>query len=255
VAAIARAAGTALLDTHTDADHNRSVLTISGPDVEAAVRAVVVEAVRLIDLRSHGGVHPRLGAADVVPFVALDDGGQAGALAARDRFAAWAAGELGIPVFLYGPERSLPEVRRNAFEGLAPDLGPPTPHPSAGAICAGARPVLVAYNLWLADGVGIGAARAVAADLRKRRASLVRTLALRAGNTVQVSMNLIDPLNYGPAQAYDEVASHVEVRRAELVGLAPAAVLEAVDATRWDELDLEPSRTIEARSEVAARSW
>jgi glutamate formiminotransferase / 5-formyltetrahydrofolate cyclo-ligase len=240
VAAIAGAAGDGLLDLHHDPDHNRSVLTLVGPE---APRAVAVEAVRRLDLRTHDGVHPRLGVVDVVPFVPLGRATLDDAVAARDSFAAWAAQQLGVPCFLYGPGRSLPDVRRRAFRDLRPDVGPEHPHPAAGAVAVGARPVLVAYNLWLASD-DVGSARAVAAELRS---PVVRALGLATGGGAQVSLNLLDPLAFGPAAAYDAVAARVEVARAELVGLAPASVLERTDRDRWTELDLAPDRTIEAR--------
>jgi glutamate formiminotransferase len=241
VDAIARAGGDALLDVHADAAHNRAVLTLAGPAVEDAARAVTVEGVRRIDLRLHVGVHPRLGAVDVVPFVPLDGSTLDDAVAARDRFARWAGEELGVPCFLYGPERTLPDVRRHAFTGLAPDTGPAVAHPTAGAICAGARPVLVAYNVWLADGVDVATARAVA---RAVRGPAVRALGLYVGGRAQVSMNLVDPYRLGPAPAYDAVAALVAVDRAELVGLIPRAVLDAVPPSRWGQLDLGPGRTL-----------
>ena len=242
---VAAAAGECLLDVHVDPHHNRAVLTLAGAEgLEEAVRAVVAQAVAAIDLREHTGVHPRLGAADIVPFVPLGDSGMGDAIAARDRFAAWAAENLGLPCFLYGPERPLPEVRRRAFVDLAPDVGPPFPRPRAGATCVGARPVLVAYNVWLAPGVTPAEAKAVAAAVR---GAGVRALGLDVGGQAQVSMNLVDPVVTGPAEAYDAVACLVAVDRAELVGLVPAAVVEAVDRSRWAELDLDPSRTIESR--------
>ena len=240
--AVAGAAGPALLDVHADPYHHRAVLTLAGPHVEQAARAVAAEGTARVDLRLHVGVHPRLGAVDVVPFAPLGDSALSDAVVARDRFAAWAGDELGVPCFLYGPERSLPEVRRLAFNGLEPDTGPSGPHPTAGAICAGARPVLVAYNVWLAPGADVATARLVAAEVRGPR---LRALGLDVGGRAQVSMNLVDPDRLGPAQAYDAVAARVAVDRAELVGLVPAAVLDAVDPGRWAELDLGPSRTIE----------
>ncbi|MDQ6727519.1 MAG: glutamate formiminotransferase [Actinomycetota bacterium] len=245
IAAVAAAGGRAVLDVHTDPHHHRSVLTLAGPgtEVEAAARAVATEAVRRIDIRVHAGVHPRLGAVDVVPFAPLAGATMADALAARNRFAAWAAEILGVPCFLYGPERTLPEIRRGAFAGLLPDRGGPVAHPTAGAMCVGARPVLVAYNVWLAAGVSLATARRVASELR---GPAIRALGLDVGGRAQVSMNLVDPGAVGPAEAYDAVAALATVDRAELVGLVPAAVLEAVPAPRWAELDLGPSRTIEA---------
>lgn len=244
IEALCAAAGPELLDVHSDGHHHRSVLTLAGPAVEEAVRRVAAEAVSAIDLRSHEGCHPRMGAIDVVPFVALGRTAPAGAVAARDRFAMWAGGDLGVPCFLYGPERSLPEVRRSAFTSLAPDLGPQHPHPTAGAIAVGSRPLLVAYNLWLADEVEPERARDVAKALR---GPAVRALALQVGSSLQVSCNLLDPLRFGPDSAYDAVSALVPVARAELVGLAPEAVVTAVPPDRWSELDLDSSRTIEAR--------
>ncbi|MEA2901352.1 MAG: glutamate formiminotransferase / 5-formyltetrahydrofolate cyclo-ligase [Actinomycetota bacterium] len=249
IALLVAAGGRCLLDVHSDAHHHRSVLTLAGPGeaVEAAAWAVTAEAVARLDLRSHVGVHPRLGVVDVVPFVPLEGSTIDVAVAARDRFLAWAADELGLPGFAYGPppERSLPEVRRSAFAGLAPSAGPPRPHPTAGAVCVGARPVLVAYNVWLAEGVGVDEARRVAAAVR--RPGVVRALGLDVGGRAQVSMNLIAPSAVGPAEAFDAVRALVAVDGAELVGLLPAAVLEAVAPARWGELDLARSRTIEAR--------
>ncbi|MCU1499249.1 MAG: Formiminotransferase domain protein [Acidimicrobiales bacterium] len=244
IAAIAAAAGDDLLDVHSDPHHHRSVLTLVG---ERAARAVACEAVARIDLRRHAGVHPRLGAVDVVPFVPLDGSDLAEATEARQAFGAWAAEELALPCFAYGPERSLPEVRRRAFVDLAPDHGPDHPHPSAGAVAVGARPALVAYNVWLTD-ANLATAKAVAAAVRRRG---VRTLGLAVGDRVQVSMNLVDPEAVGPAAAADAVAAHVAIDGCELVGLLPRAVLEAVPEARWAELDVGPERTIEAR--LAAR--
>src|SRR6185503_10912613 len=119
---IAAAAGTELLDVHRDGDHHRAVLTLVGT---AAPRRVAAVAVAELDLRAHDGVHPRLGVVDVVPFVPLEPATMADAVAARDAFAGWAGSELGVPCFLYGEERSLPQVRKEAWRTLAPDTGPP----------------------------------------------------------------------------------------------------------------------------------
>lgn len=251
--ALAAAAGPALLDVHTDPHHHRSVLTLAGPGVEEAARRLAVEAVARIDLGRHAGAHPRLGAVDVVPFVPLGRATMADAVAARDRFARWAAEQLAVPCFVYGPERSLPDVRRGAFGSLAPDTGPALPHPTAGAVAVGARPVLVAYNLWLAADAPVATALAVA---RRVRGPAVRSLGLDVGGRAQVSCNLVDPRAVGPADAYDAVAEcaaelGTAVVGAELVGLVPASVLDAVPPERWSALDLAPSRTIEARLEQA----
>jgi len=241
---LATAAGPDLLDLHRDPHHHRSVLTLVG---EAAPRRVTVAAVARIDVRAHEGVHPRIGAVDVVPFVPLAGSTMDDAVAARDAFCAWAGAELALPCFRYGAERSLPDVRRGAWSTLAPDCGPPEPHPSAGACAVGAREVLVAYNLWLAD-PDVALARRVAAAVR---GDGIRALGLPVGERVQVSMNLVDPRRVGPDAAWDRVAAHAAVAGAELVGLVPSDVLERTPEERWGDLDLSPDRTIEAR--LAAR--
>lgn len=241
---IAAQAGPDLLDVHADADHHRSVLTMVGED---APRAVAAAAVVHLDLRSHHGAHPRIGVVDVVPFVALSGSVPTDAVRARDRFSRWAAAELDLPCFRYGPQRSLPEIRRRAFVDLEPDDGPPTPHPTAGAAAVGARPPMVAYNLWLAE-PDLARARELAVDLR---GPAVRALGLAVGTHVQVSMNLLAPAEVGPASVADAVAGQVAVERCELVGLVPADVLFQVPPGRWAELDLGEDRTIEARIEQA----
>lgn len=240
LAAISAAAGPHLLDVHTDPNHHRSVLTLVGED---AARAVTTEAVARIDLRRHEGAHPRIGAVDVVPFVPLSGSTMADAVAARDRYCRWAADTLDLPCFTYGPERTLPEVRRDAFRGLDPATGPRHPHPIAGAVAVGARPVLVAYNVWLAE-PDLDAARRIARELR---GPAVRTLGLAVGERVQVSMNLVDPEAVGPAEVTDAVAARAAVAGCELVGLVPDAVLARVPPGRWADLDLDPDRTIELR--------
>ncbi len=244
LAELVAAAGAAGLDVHVDPHHHRAVITVAG---EAAPRAVAEAAVARLDLGAHAGVHPRLGVVDVVPFTPVDGSALGEAVAARDGFGAWLAAELGVPGFAYGPERTLPDVRRHAFAELAPTWGPPSPHATAGACCVGARPPLVAYNVWLAD-PDLEAARRVAAAVRGPH---VRALGLAVGAGVQVSMNLVAPEVVGPAAAYDLVAAHVRVGRAELVGLMPAAVLAAVAPARWAELDLAPDRTVEGRLAAA----
>jgi len=239
VAAIASAAGPDLLDVHSDPDHNRSVLTLIGED---APRAVSVEAVARLDLRTHGGAHPRFGVVDVVPFVPLAASDLSGAIRARDQYAHWAAVTLDLPCFLYGPDRDLPGVRRGAFGELAPDLGPVEPHPTAGAVAVGARMPLVAYNLWVDAPPGVATRIA-----RELRSPMVRALAFDLPSGVQVSCNLIQPDRFAPDAVYDAVAAHARIVRAELVGLLPESVLQSVPAHRWTELDIDDDRTIEAR--------
>ncbi|MGI8753997.1 MAG: hypothetical protein ACR2MN_17115 [Acidimicrobiales bacterium] len=252
--ALASETGAELLDVHRDPDHHRSVLTIAGPgpEVEASVRRLARAVVARLDLSAHSGVHPRIGVLDVVPWVALDgwpvaDGRPSVAIDARDSFIRWAGDTLDLPCFAYGPERTLPDVRRQAWVTLDPDAGPLHPHPRAGAVAVGARSILVAYNLWLVK-PDLDLARRIASALRTPD---LRTLALEVGTEVQVSCNLTRPSVVGPAAAFDAVAYQAEVARAELVGLAPRSVLDAVPRHRWPELDLDPSTTIEARLEQA----
>lgn len=254
--AIVAAAGAALADIHSDAQHNRSVLTLAGPEVIEAARAVASATVSVLDISTHSGVHPRLGALDVVPFAPVGTGVAAGvqrAVDARTELARFVGSELGVPCFLYGfacgSGRSLPEIRRQAFDRIRPDAGPPEPHQSAGATAIGARDVLVAYNVWLEPTApGLLASRIA----RALRGPAVRALGFEMGDAGQVSFNLLRPCQLGPAWAYDSVsraaaAVGVRVARAELVGLAPACVLGQVPERRWAELDLSPARTIEAR--------
>jgi glutamate formiminotransferase len=261
VAALSRACGPTLLDVHSDPDHNRSVFTLAGRSeaVEEGARALATAVVEVLDIGSHEGVHPRIGTLDVVPFVSLVPGPDGtlvegpidAALAARDRFAGWAASTLALPCFLYGPERTLPDIRRTAWSSLRPQTGPSVAHPTAGAVAVGARPVLVAYNLWL-HGATIDQARAVASAVRGPG---LRTLGLAVAGAVQVSCNLVDPWHIGPGQAYDIVSvslpADVSIRRAEQVGLIPAAILHTCPKERWTQLGLGPSSTIEARLEKA----
>jgi len=269
---LADRAGSTLLDIHSDPEHHRSVLTLGGEadPVEMAVRSVAETAVERIDLRNHEGVHPRLGAVDVVPFVPLGPTAHLDvAIDARNRFAAWAGADLQLPCFLYGPERSLPEVRREAFLTLDPDAGPPTPHPTAGATAVGARPVLVANNIWITvtegsesdapAAVALALARAIASSIRS---PTLRSLGLAVGTGAQVSCNLIDPHAGSLAVLYDAVAHLTAeaggtVERAELVGLVPGKLLAGIPDHRWAELDLSEDRTIESRLESVgvAVSW
>jgi glutamate formiminotransferase len=245
-----------LLDRSSDPDHNRSVLTLAGPGpalVEAAV-AGAAACVRHIDLNAQRGVHPRIGALDVLPFVPLDPASDAvpPALEAGRRLVE----EVGVPVYFYGaaarsPSRvELPSVRGGGFEELrmaaehdparAPDLGGPAPHPTAGATAVGVRPFLIAYNVNLAT-TDLSLARAIARAVRTRDGGLpaLRALGLpleRRGMT-QVSMNLLDFQVTGLAAAFDAVAglagqAGVEAVESEIVGLAPRAALSRVDPER-----------------------
>ena len=215
-----------------------------------------------IDLTTHRGIHPRLGAVDVVPFVPLSgaDGtitSWEAIISARDAFAAWAASTLAVPCFLYGPERSLPEVRRQAFSALSPDTGPVAPHSTAGAMAVGARTVLIAYNVWIAGPDAGSPAQAEAAEVAKTLAARLRrpglrTLGLAVDGGAQVSCNVIDHDRVTLTEVFDEVATgsaefNCSVTRGELVGLLPQVALSAVHKERWVELGLRAEDTIESR--------
>jgi glutamate formiminotransferase len=261
---LAAAGGDQLLDVHSDAVHHRSVLTLAGDltDVEAAARRVATAAVSTIDLTAHHGVHPRLGTVDVVPFVPLVDAHGIitpweAVVAARDAYAAWSGDTLGVPCFVYGPERSLPDVRRGAFTSLATDTGPPAPHPTAGATAVGARDVLIAYNVWIealpdrgdhGDDV-VAVARRLAGQLRRPG---LRTLGLAVDGAAQVSCNVVDTDLVTLTDIYDAVEAGAGAEgytslRGELVGLLPQSALSAVPESRWAALGLAAEDSIEFR--------
>ena len=229
-----------LLDIHSDPDHNRSVFTMVGVE---APRALALAAISALSLNDHSGVHPRIGVVDVVPFVPLVDSTMHDAQVARDEFATWAAVELNVPCFLYGTERTLPDIRKNAWTSLMPDIGSHVPHPTAGAMCVGMREPLVAYNLWL-ENVDLATTRRIASTVRTAN---IRTLGMQVGAFTQVSVNLIQPMISGPSEVYEAVAQHATVHHAELVGLLPASVLANIPRARWEDLDLSVEQTIEWR--------
>jgi glutamate formiminotransferase len=261
---ISAACNDCLLDVHADADHNRSVFTLvapTGDEVERCVTGLAEAVVRHADDSWHEGVHPRVGALDVVPFVSLSDTSDERALAvhrAHD-FARWLARNFDVPTFLYGdadPERrSLPLLRRDAFVRRAPDFGPAEPHPELGATAVGARPVLVAVNCAL-ERNDVELARRIAHDVRDRGGGLpgVRALGfeLVSQGRAEVSMNLTDVSAAGLERACIEVrrlaqGAGVDVAGIELVGLLPRAELDRCSAEfrRW--AGLTDDQTIEGR--------
>jgi glutamate formiminotransferase / 5-formyltetrahydrofolate cyclo-ligase len=259
--AIAGASGASLLDAHADPDHHRSVFTLAGPgarDAEDAVRALTRVVAERVDISIHDGVHPRFGAVDVVPFVALD--GAAGtAVDAAGRFAVWIAEELAVPAFLYDdadPDaRSLPDVRRDAFTARRPDHGPAEPHPWLGAVAVGARPPLVAVNCTL-NTDDLALARAIASQVRERDGGLPGVRALGFGlpsrSRAQVSMNVTRLAACGVERACTAVRrlayeGGADVEAVDLVGLLPAAELERCSPEFLTWSGLGPDHTIEAR--------
>ncbi len=197
---LAAACGDALIDLHSDPDHNRSVFTIAGEvgKTRAAAEALAAAVAGRVSIVEHAGVHPRLGALDVVPFVALDPELRAEARTAALEFGTWWSANYGVPVFFYddadGTGRTLPAVRRNGFRACAPDVGPDRPHATLGATAVGTRRPLVAINCVLST-ADVGVARDVTTRVRERDGGLpgVRALVFVVDrDRVQVSMNLVD---------------------------------------------------------------
>lgn len=229
-----------LLDVHSDPDHGRSVLTFAGEQAEIAdgLLAGAREAVVAIDLGGRVGLHPHVGAIDVAPVVHLDAATRGAAIAAALTAAGLIGDELELPVFLYGAlanGRERADVRAGGLEGLkvrmlsgelAPDYGPPAPHPTAGAVLVTARPPLAAFNVDLGtDDVEL--ARAIAAELREAGGGPpgVRAIGLYlpARGRAQVSFNVHDPVAVPLADLVARVRERAPVAEAELVGLAPRA--------------------------------
>jgi glutamate formiminotransferase/formiminotetrahydrofolate cyclodeaminase len=248
--AIAGVKGVHLLDTSADASHNRSVITFVAPiDVVAdAAFAGIREAQKHIDLRTHSGEHPRMGAADVVPFIPLEGATMEDCVALARALGERVGRELHIPVFLYEraatrPDReNLADVRRGEFEGIrdeigktparTPDFGPNAVHETAGAVAIGARPFLVAYNVYLGPAANLPVAKEVAKAVRGSVGGLryVKGLAFEVDGQAQVSMNLVDTEKTPLHQAYDVVKMEAEARGvtptwSEIVGLVPERVL------------------------------
>jgi glutamate formiminotransferase len=280
----AEAAGVDILDSSADADHNRSVVTLAGTprQIEEASVAMAAEAIQSIDLRRHEGVHPRIGAIDVLPIVPLFGVDEGEARRVARRIGRRLARELSLPVYFYGaasdpPGRELAAIRRGGFEairhgfpdGREPDLVPggapvALPHPTAGAVCVGARPLLLAWNVDV-SGLDIGQLREVAVGLRERNGGPpgVRALALvlEEQGRMQISMNLEDVRTRNPFGVFTLLEDEVEKRGGEVVsteviGMIPDALLLEAAADRLDLLDPAPSRVLSSRvlDHVAART-
>ncbi|MFZ0663852.1 MAG: glutamate formimidoyltransferase [Acidobacteriaceae bacterium] len=242
--------GVSLLDYSRDADHNRSVVTIAGPPaavVESAVRGAG-RAAELIDLTAQQGAHPRIGSADVIPFVPVHDISleQCAMLARQAGAEIW--DRFSIPVYFYEaaaarPDRArLEEVRRGQFEGLReavrreparrPDVGGPELHPTAGASAVGARRFLIAWNLYL-DTANVATARAIAREIRASSGGLsgVKAMGVLAHGEAQISMNITDFRQTPVSRVYAAVEEKAarfgaKVARGELIGLIPEEAAE-----------------------------
>jgi len=243
--------GAKLLAYEKDHDHNRSVFTVAGPPeaVLEAIFSAVEAAVARIDLNRHVGVHPRIGAADVVPFIPVQGITMAGCVELAQRLAARVWNQIGVPVYFYEsaatrPERRLLEsVRRGGYEELrktaiedpsrAPDVGGPGLHPTAGAMITGAREFLLAFNINLATS-DVEIAKLIAKKIRASSGGLPHVKAigvmLHSRGLAQVSMNLTDfevtPIHVVFEAVRREAAAHnVAIAGSEIIGLMPAAAL------------------------------
>jgi glutamate formiminotransferase/formiminotetrahydrofolate cyclodeaminase len=248
--AIAATDGVTILDVSSDASHNRTVVTFVAP-VTTAVQAAfagIDKACELIDLTSHRGEHPRIGATDVCPFIPLEGATMDDCVALARELGERVGGELRIPVFLYEraatrPDReNLADIRRGEFEqardeigrhpNRMPDFGPNAIHPTAGATVIGARPFLVAYNVYLGPASNLQVAKDVAKAVRGSSGGLryVKGLGLEVDGQAQVSMNLVDTEKTPLYRAFDTVKMEAEARGvsptwSEIVGLVPEKAL------------------------------
>ncbi|MFB3926449.1 MAG: glutamate formimidoyltransferase [Syntrophales bacterium] len=246
--------GVRLLDVCVDHDHNRTVLTLIGnpENIVDGAQTVCSRALELIDMRFHTGVHPRIGAVDVVPFIALKGAVMADAVQAAHRFGYAFGKKNGIPVFFYGEaavdptRRELPHIRRGGYEGLReriknpgwkPDAGPAEFNLRWGASAVGAREPLIAFNVNLATS-DARIAREIAGEIRQAGGGLpcVRAIGvfLKSRNIAQVSINLINYKVTSIRTVFESVRDKASRRGAavlesELVGLIPEAALEGVD--------------------------
>ena len=275
-AAVAAVESVHVLDVSSDASHNRSVITFVA-SVEHAVDAAfagIAKARELIDLTTHRGEHPRVGATDVVPFIPLEGATMDDCIALARRLGERVATELEIPVYLYEraatrPDReNLADVRRGEFEGLRaeietnparhPDFGPARIHATAGAVVIGARPFLVAYNVYLGPASNLPVAKEVAKAVRGSSGGLknVKGLGLEVDGQAQVSMNLVDIEKTPLYRAYDmvkmEAAAHgVAPTWSEIVGLVPERALFETAARHVQLRNFSPDIVLERKFRAA----
>ncbi|MFP3948554.1 MAG: glutamate formimidoyltransferase [Longimicrobiales bacterium] len=267
--------GAEVLDWSADPDHNRSVITFVGPPstVEDASVAAARVALEAIDLRRHRGVHPRVGALDVLPFVPLLGLGMHAAVESASRVAGRLADEVGIPAYLYArasdpPGRPLHELRRGGFEALRdgfpsdrrPDRIPPRwshpgAHPTAGVTCVGARPLLLAWNVFV-EGVGVDVAKGIAAEIRQTGGGFagLRALGLELPeqDALQISMNLEDLDRTSPFQVFVTIEDRIRgeggrITGTEVIGLVPDTLVLPAAGDRLKLPGPEFSRLLSAR--------
>jgi glutamate formiminotransferase len=270
--AIRGVAGVRVLDVQSDPAHHRSVLTLAG-DRTSLVPGVILlyeEAIAAIDLRSHRGEHPRLGAVDVCPFVPIDGASMEDCVALAREMGAKVAERFKLPVYLYeeaasqSARRNLEDIRRGEFEGLPakmqqpewkPDFGPATPHPSAGATVIGARMPLIAYNINLATD-RLDVAKKIASAIRMSSGGFrfvkAMGIALEERGIVQVSMNLTNYEKTPIFRVFEVVKREaarygVNVLESEIVGLVPSAALSQTAAHYLQLERFAPDQVLETR--------
>ena len=270
VGAVRRVPGARLLDYSSDASHNRSVITMAGDAaaLKAAVLALFEAATGTIDLRAHSGEHPRMGAVDVVPFVPIEGVTMEDCVALAKDTARTVAERFGIPVYLYEEASSNPlrknleDIRRGEFEGLAakmatdgwaPDFGPSMPHASAGASVIGARMPLIAYNINLNTN-RLEVAKKIAAAVRFSSGGFrfVKAMGVTLADRgiVQVSMNLTNYEKTPIFRVFETVRREAErygvsILESEIVGLVPAAALNAAAEFYLQIAGFKPDQVLE----------
>jgi glutamate formiminotransferase len=278
--AIGSTRGVLLLDRTHDVDHNRSVFTFAGgpEELSAALAKAAAVAVECIDLRRHSGVHPRIGAIDVIPFVPLEGSSREECVTLARRVARLLWERLEIPSYFYGDaalsesRRRLENIRRGGFEALLkalpadverrPDTGGPAPHPTAGATAIGVRKFLIAFNINLAT-ADIAIARQIAKTIRESSGGLPAVkalgLALRSRGMTQVSMNLTDFERTSLHEVYGWVKHEAErlgthVAGTEIIGLVPRKAIETA-TERFLQIENFNSGTVfENRLQEAAKN-
>ncbi len=271
-AAVGRTPGVRVLDVSSDAAHHRSVLTMAGDaaGLKTAILTLFEETLAVVDLTAHEGEHPRLGAVDVVPFVPIDGVTMQDCVALARETGKAVADRFGVPVYLYEEaasdpaRRNLEDIRRGEFEGLAakmttagwaPDFGPATPHPRAGATVIGARMPLIAYNINLTTD-RLDVARKIAAAVRHSSGGLryVKAMGVMLGDrgVAQVSMNLTNFEKTPVPRVFElvkrEAARYgVAILESEIVGLVPQAALLAAAEYYLQIEGFTPSQVLENR--------
>src|SRR5688500_3105300 len=271
-AGLKRVPGLSVLDVQSDASHNRSVFTLAGDAaaMKAGIPKLIEGAMAAIDLRTHKGEHPRLGAVDVVPFIPIEGVTMEACVELAKAVAADVAARFSLPVYLYeeassNPARkNLEDIRRGEFEGLAakmtqpawvPDYGPATPHQTAGATVIGARMPLIAYNINLATN-RLDVAKKIASAIRMSSGGLryvkAMGIALEDRGIVQVSMNLTNYEKTPIFRVFDlvkrEAARYgITVLESEIVGLVPAAALIGTAEYLLQLEGFKPNQVLETR--------